>query len=688
MKNKIVVLLLLLGLSFYGFNMVSKAYNLIQILEIENGYVTSGSYTTLETIAGSGIYNIVYVLDSTGEELNVNYDDINNTFSFYVLSVDTTVILYNTNTTNIEGLLPEVNGYFARVQLTLDDIEEAEWTHYTTYNKNEFIYGFRMTMLVDNLTGVINFNLPVYEAFAHIIHNEAQTLTYSTFVVFYDDEDNVITSWRTSLNKDEYWNLFGYYDLADGGWYSINLRDHQLYGVLARVELNVVVKFNSAPIIENEITYLNANTSYSQSVGSSNYFTYIVLGKVWTSQDVYEIPEIAESPVLPDHPHEDKYYSFVEWETVDGESLIDNSWFTYNDLELAGYELGNEIYLYARVVEKYIATGEIVTYANLWGIDSNTFSSPKIKFRIEYNEIPYRLLNIYKIANQYLRFDYASEYSEIWIRDHDNKVILSINLFNYLTEVLYLDIDDRWIFNDNRKIEIDIEKILLTYGDGEISIHDIRFIEMYLVTDPLGDLNDIVSQLNAYSNLNTTTYSGGQLKEIIYIDRNYIEGYYVYNIIPPYITPTQTAPIYEGEQMGFEGWYFIDNVKYTFEIPPEESRLENYQIKLYAKWEKRGIVIDNDDLIPQDPVVDTTSRIALVFAELGLNTLTGYIITYLIAVIGTTILIAKMGLSLIAGAGAIVIITAVFNIFGFLPILLSIVVYVGVAAVFLLRGGV
>lgn len=596
MKNKIVVLLLLLGLSFYGFNMVSQA-----------------------------------VLDPL----------------------------------------------------------EAEWTYGGSLYNDDNIHRFTLSMNIESNTGLVNFTLPAYTPFKHVTTGSDST-QWTTFIVFVDDENESIESWWAdyNYNEDKYWDLVGYYDLADGGAFTIDLRQNLLYGNTVRIDFEVVVRFTSAPIIEDEITYLNANTSFSQSVGSSYYFTYVVLGEVWTSQDAYLIPEIAESPVLSIHPHEDKYYSFVEWETVDGESLIDNSWFTYNDLELAGYESGNEVYLYARVVEKYVATNEIVTYTNLWGIDSNTFSSPKIKFRIEYNEIPYRLLNIYKVRNQYLRFDYANDYSEIWIRDHNNEVILSVNLFDYLTEVLNLNIDDNWIHNDNRKIEINIEKLLLAYGNGEISIHDIGFIEMYLAMNPLGDIEDIVSQLNAYSSLNTTTYSGGQLKEVIYIDRNYIEGYYVYNIIPPYITPTQAAPIYEGENTNFAGWYFIDNVRYTFEIPPEESRLENYQITLYAKWQKSGIVVDNDDLIPQDPVVDTTSKIALVFAELGLNTLTGYIITYLIAVIGTIILIAKMGLSLIAGAGAIVIITAVFNIFGFLPILLSIVVYVGVAAVFLLRGGV
>ena len=573
-------------------------------------------------------------------------------------------------------------------QAVLDPLE-AEWTYSGSLDVDEYIHRFSLEMNIESNTGVVNFTLPAYAPFSHTATN-SDSLQFTTYIAFLDDENEVIESWWADYgsNEDDYWNLFGYYDLADGGTYTINLRQNLLYGNTVKIIMETVVKFTSAPIIEDEITYLNANTSFSQSVGSSYYFTYVVLGEVWTSQDAYLIPEILETAVLPDHPHDDKYYSFVEWETVDGESLIDNSWFTYNDLELAGYETGNEIYLYAKVVEKYIATDEIVTYTNLWGIDSNTFSSPKIKFRIEYNEIPYRLLNIYKIQNQYLRFDYASEYSEIWIRDHDNEVILSINLFNYLTEVLELNIDDNWIHNDNRKIEIDIEKILLAYGNGEISIHDIGFIEIYLAMNPLGDINDIVSQLNSYSSLNTTTYSGGQLKEVIYIDRNYIEGYYVYNFIPPYITPTQAAPIYDGENTNFAGWYFIDNVRYTFEIPPEESRLENYQVTLYAKWEKGGIVIDNDDLIPIDPTPDSNSMIGNVLAVFGFNNLTGYVLVYIIAIIGTIILIAKMGLSLIAGAGAIVIITAVFNIFGFLPILLSIVVYVGVAAVFLLKGGV
>jgi len=90
-----------------------------------------------------------------------------------------------------------------------------------------------------------------------------------------------------------------------------------------------------------------------------------------------------------------------------------------------------------------------------------------------------------------------------------------------------------------------------------------------------------------------------------------------------------------------------------------------------------------------DPTPETEGRIPLLFAALNLDTLTGYVLAYLIIVIIAVVIMVKFNINNIANLVVIIAITGIFNYLGFLPLLVSIIIYLAltIVLIFNLRGG-
>jgi hypothetical protein len=90
-----------------------------------------------------------------------------------------------------------------------------------------------------------------------------------------------------------------------------------------------------------------------------------------------------------------------------------------------------------------------------------------------------------------------------------------------------------------------------------------------------------------------------------------------------------------------------------------------------------------------DPTPETEGKIPLLFASLNLDTLTGYVLAYLISIIITVVIMVKFNINNIASLVVIIAITGIFNYLGFLPLLVSILIYLAltIVLIFNLRGG-
>lgn len=134
----------------------------------------------------------------------------------------------------------------------------------------------------------------------------------------------------------------------------------------------------------------------------------------------------------------------------------------------------------------------------------------------------------------------------------------------------------------------------------------------------------------------------------------------------------------------FQGWTYVNGLPVNESLPLNYDYAYNGYLTLLADYKLiNAITGEIEDVTPE-----TEGRIPNLFASLKLNTWTGYVIAYMLVVLVIITFSIKFQLNNIAVLVFIIAVTGVFNFFGFLPLLVSILIYLSLSVIliFNLRG--